>query len=269
MAEYVLEQISYELSLDPLEVRIANLDTNRYNDLKEMSETLKKNAKFIERRAAVDKFNAENRWKKRGLRFAFLRWTPVGAQYLLVNLSVCHEDGTVVITHGGIEMGQGINTKAVQICAYLLKIPIDIVQIKSSSTIITPNCYISGGSITSQNIGIGVRRCCEILLERLLPIRQQMNNPTWKELVKQAFDSNINLQTQGFVNAADAQEFNIYGVALAEAEVDVLTGESEIRRVDLLQDVGQSVSPEIDIGQVCIVKQHNHNFLLPLKSRYL
>ncbi|XP_012545633.1 LOW QUALITY PROTEIN: uncharacterized protein LOC101738607 [Bombyx mori] len=250
MAEYVVEQISYELSLDPFDVRLANLDTTRFNDLKEMSDTLKKNAEYTKRRAAVTKFNAENRWKKRGLRCSFSRWTPAGGQYLDTNMAVYHEDGTVAICHGGIEMGQGLNTKAAQICAYYLKIPLEKIQVKANSTVLTPNGFISGGSQTSLNIGVAVTRCCEELLRRLQPIRLQMNNPTWEELVKKAFDSNVDLQVHGFVSAIDAQIYNIFGVSLAEVEVDVLTGESEILRVDILQDVGKSVSPEIDIGQV-------------------
>ncbi|KAG6465427.1 hypothetical protein O3G_MSEX015145 [Manduca sexta] len=250
MAEYLMERISYEMSLDPIDVRLANLNTTRFNDLTEMSNTLKTTAKYAERRAAITSYNAQNRWKKRGLRVAFLRWTPVGAQYLNANISVFHEDGTVAIVHAGVDMGQGVNTKAVQVCAYFLKIPISKIQIKAKNTTSTPNGFISGGSLTSQNIIIAVRRACEELLRRLAPIRARMVNPTWEELIKEAFNSNVDLQVHGFAGADDVQNFNIYGVAIAESEIDVLTGEMQIRRVDILQDVGQSVSPEIDVGQV-------------------
>lgn len=249
MAEHVVERISYELSLDPFDVRLANVDA-KYNDLKLMANELKETASYTERKAQVANFNRMNRWKKRGLRVSFLRWSPFGYSILYINLSVCYVDGTVVITHGGIEMGQGINTKAAQICAYLLKIPISFIQIKANSSIIAPNCYSTGGSIGSQNAGLGVKRCCEALLERLEPIRSQMDNPTWPELIYRAHRSNVDLQTHGFVGATDVFNFDIFGVALCESEIDVLTGEFEIIRVDILQDVGQSVSPEIDIGQV-------------------
>lgn len=245
-----MEQISYELSLDPLEVRLANLDETNHGSLKEMIEKIKTNGEYNDRRAAVDKFNKENRWKKRGLRFSLLRWTPLGAQTFNVNMSVYHGDGTIAITHGGIEMGQGINTKAAQVCAYMLKIPVDKIKIKGNDTFVAPNSFLTGGSLTSQNITTGVQRCCSQLLKRLEPIRSQMNDPTWEELVKKAFESNVDLQTHGYVRMTDTQEYNIYGVTLAEVMVDILTGEFEVVRVDVLQDVGRSVSPDIDIGQV-------------------
>lgn len=217
-----------------------------------MAEELKKSASYAERKANVAKFNKENRWRKRGIRCSFLRWTVVGGTRFEVNLSICHGDGSVIITHGGIEMGQGINTKAVQICAYYFKIPIDKIQIKANNTIVAPNCFITGGSLGSQNVGVGVRRCCEAMLERLAPIRTELGNPTWLELILKAYDSNIDLQIHSYVGITDNYNYDIFGVAIAEVEVDVLTGESEILRVDMLQDVGQSVSPEVDVGQVSI-----------------
>ncbi|KAM3961536.1 LOW QUALITY PROTEIN: uncharacterized protein ACR2FA_004430 [Aphomia sociella] len=249
MAECIMESISYEQSLDPVDVRLANLD-EEYNDIKEMVETIKSNSNYTERRAAANKYNSENRWKKRGLRISFSRWTPAGSQTLDLTLSVYYGDGTIAITHGGVEMGQGINTKAVQICAYLLKVPVSKVQIKGNNTIIGPNTFMTGGSLTSLNVGLGVQRCCEQLIERLDPIKKDMNNPTWEELVAKAYTSNVDLQVHGFVNFLDSAEYNIYGVACAEVEVDILTGELEVLRVDLLQDVGRSVNPEVDIGQV-------------------
>ena len=251
-AETIIERIAYEMNLDPLDVRLANLDTVNYNDISELLETLKANSDYENRKIKVDKFNAENRWNKRGLRFSFMRWPPIGGFYLDVNMSVYSDDGTISITHGGIEMGQGINTKAIQICAYLLKVPVEIIQIKPNDTFVAPNNFASGGSLTTQNVTIGVQRCCEELLRRLEPVRSQMNNPTWRELIKQAFTMNIDLQVHGFVSAADFQKYNIFGVTLAEVEIDVLTGESEIIRVDLIEDVGRSVNPELDVGQVSI-----------------
>ncbi|XP_045451999.1 xanthine dehydrogenase-like [Melitaea cinxia] len=250
MAESLMERIAYEMNLDPLEVRLTNLDLVKHGSVKEMLDTLIADSQYTERKAAVEKFNTDNRWKKRGLRFSFLRWDPVGSMYFDITLSVYRDDGTVAITHGGVEMGQGINTKAIQICAYFLKIPVEKIQIKPNDTMNTPNTYPTGGSIASQNVGIGVRKCCEELLRRLEPVRSQMVNPTWEQLTKRAFEMDIDLQVHSFVNTADVQMYNIYGVTLAEVEIDVLTGEWEIIRVDLIEDVGQSVNPELDVGQV-------------------
>nr|XP_026487932.1 xanthine dehydrogenase 1-like [Vanessa tameamea] len=250
MAENIMERIAYELNLDPLEVRLSNLDREKHGPIQEMLDTLKSESQYDERKVAVDKFNSENRWKKRGLRYSFLRWTPVGSMYFDVTLTVFRDDGTVAITHGGVEMGQGINTKAIQICAYFLKIPVEKIKIKPNDTMITPNSFPTGGSITSHNIGIGVQRCCEQLLARLEPVRTQLTDPTWEVLIKTAYEMNVDLQVHGFVNELDMQMYNIYGITLAEVEIDVLTGEWEIIRVDLIEDVGRSVNPELDVGQV-------------------
>ncbi|XP_046968170.1 aldehyde oxidase 1-like [Vanessa cardui] len=250
MAENIMERIAYELNLDPLEVRLSNLDREKHSSIQEMLDTLKSESQYDERKVAVDKFNSDNRWKKRGLRYSFLRWSPVGSMYFDVTLTVFRDDGTVAITHGGVEMGQGINTKAIQICAYFLKIPVEKIIIKPNDTMITPNSFPTGGSITSHNIGIGVQRCCEQLLARLEPVRAQLTDPTWEVLISTAFDMNIDLQVHGFVNALDMQMYDIYGITLAEVEIDVLTGEWEIIRVDLIEDVGRSINPELDVGQV-------------------
>ncbi|VVC98271.1 unnamed protein product, partial [Leptidea sinapis] len=250
MSEIIMERISYEANIDPFEVRIANLDNVQHRDILELVQTIKTNSDYEMRKKEIEKFNVENRWKKRGLRCSFLRWTPVGNQYFDINLAVYFGDGSVIITHAGIEMGQGVNTKAVQICAYLLKIPVEKIQIKPNETTSAPNSFVSGGSVTSQNVAIGVRKCCEELLRRLEPIKQKLNNPTWAQLIRSAYDAQIDLQVHGFTNIADTQEYNIYGVTLAEVEIDVLTGEWNINRVDLIEDVGQSVNPEIDIGQI-------------------
>ncbi|XP_045773784.1 xanthine dehydrogenase-like [Maniola jurtina] len=250
MAELMIERISYELNLNALQVRLENLDKERYSDLIELVETLKSRSQYEERKAVADEFNRNNRWKKRGLRFSWMRWPTNGYINLEINMSVYVDDGTVSITHGGIEMGQGINTVAIQIAAYFLKLPVDKIQVKPNDTVIAPNCICSGASVTTQNVGIGVRRCCEELLARLEPIRKQMNNPSWKDLIKEAYKQQIDLQVHNYTTQNDTQKYNVYGVTLAEVEIDVLTGEHSILRVDLIEDAGRSVNPEIDLGQI-------------------
>ncbi|XP_063828755.1 probable aldehyde oxidase gad-3 [Ostrinia nubilalis] len=249
--EVIMDHLSYEMSLDPLEVRLLNLDESASNGILDVLSIIKDRAEYNTRQIATQKFNTENRWKKRGLRASLLKWVQTNPRYFNVLLSVFHGDGTVIISHGGIEMGQGINTKAVQVCAYLLNLPLDKIQVKPNSTTISPNVSVSGGSLTTQYAIIGVRKCCLELLERLKPIREQMETGySWAELIQKAFDSNVNLQVQGFAGSESELEYNIFAIGLAEVEVDILTGEREILRVDVVQDVGHSVSPEIDIGQI-------------------
>lgn len=218
-----------------------------------MIDRIKQEGQYCERRDKIKHFNSKNCWKKRGLRFSVARFYHLYARYFDVNMAVYHGDGSVSITHGGIEIGQGINTKAAQVAAYLLGISIDKIKVKATNTIVAPNASGTGGSVTCQNIIIGTSKCCEKILKTLEPLRSRVKNPTWVNLIKEAYNSNIDLQTHGFVNKDDIQIYQVYGVALAEAEIDVLTGEYEILRVDILQDAGMSISPEIDIGQVIIV----------------
>ncbi|XP_047997895.1 indole-3-acetaldehyde oxidase-like isoform X2 [Leguminivora glycinivorella] len=247
--EFILERVAYEMSLDPLAVRLVNLNLTDVA-LVEMVEKVKHKSDYANRRAAVDKFNKENRWKKKGLRWSLLKWVPFYGQYFDVTMSVYNDDGSVSITHGGIEMGQGLNTKAVQIASHFLGIPMDKIQIKANHTHMTPNSLVSGGSLTSINVGIGVQRCCEILLARLAPLKIGLLNPTWDLLVKLAYKASIDLQAHAFVSLFDTQKYEVHGVTVAEVLVDILTGEWELLRVDLMEDAGMSISPSIDVGQV-------------------
>ncbi|KAF9801456.1 hypothetical protein SFRURICE_013236, partial [Spodoptera frugiperda] len=251
-AELIMERISYELALDPIQVRLNNLDRQKSGAIEDMYETLKSQAKYDERRLAVDDYNEQNRWKKRGLRFSFSRWPVPILGYYNVLLSVYHGDGSVAIAHGGVELGQGINTKVTQICAYYFKIPMSKIKVKGHDTTSSPNSFETAGSIGSQNISLGVSRCCETILERLEPIRNSMEGATWEQIVEAAHTAGIDLQAQSLVNSNDTAKYsyNVFGVALAEVEIDVLTGESELLRVDVMEDVGKSISPEIDVGQV-------------------
>lgn len=104
--------------MDPITVQFANLDKSKYGEMVKVYKILRKNSDYVNRRAEVDCFNSENRYKKRGLRWSCCRWPPVLAIYYDLNMSVFHSDASVDITHGGVEMGQGINTKLAQVAAH-------------------------------------------------------------------------------------------------------------------------------------------------------
>ncbi|XP_041981246.1 xanthine dehydrogenase/oxidase-like [Aricia agestis] len=248
--EMIMERIAYELDLDHLDVRLANLDPEHASVIKGMVNTVKTRANYDTRKQEVSKYNKENRWKKRGLRFTIMTWSGQGPSNLNIILSVYYTDGTVTISHGGIELGQGINTKAIQVCAYFLGIPTSKIKIIPNNTHTSPNNLHTAASVTSQNVALGVQRCCEKLLAELAPLRLKMNNPTWEELIYSAFKSGMSLQVTSYVSPNEIFDYKVYGVTLAEVEIDVLTGQWEILRLDLLEDVGLSVSPEIDIGQI-------------------
>lgn len=250
MTEIMIEQISYEMSLDPIKVRQANFLDDK--GISEIVDKLVQEAEYEKRKNEVANFNQNNKWKKRGLRFVPLKWPVPPLAYFGVTLTVYHGDGSVVVTHGGIEMGQGINTKVTQVCAYTLNLPIDKIKVKASNVITNANSTVTGFSFSSEAVCLGVIKCCQILLERLAPVKVNLNEDTWELLIKTAHSKGINLLTSYNVTSTDQKEYSVYGATLTEVEVDILTGEFNVLRVDIMEDVGQSLSPEIDVGQVTI-----------------
>lgn len=97
----------------------------------------------------MDSFNAENRWKKRGIATTPMRYSLGYFGTMPAVVSIYHGDGSVAITHGGIEMGQGLNTKVVQVAAHTLGIPMELIKIKPALNSIVPNAICSGGSSAS------------------------------------------------------------------------------------------------------------------------
>lgn len=252
MTEQIMERISYELERDPVQVRLANIEPT-FVEVQEMIQTLLRDAEYKKRKAEIQNFNKLNRWKKKGLRVAFMTWPVSTILDYHVLLSVYHGDGTVVIHHGGVEIGQGINTKVIQAVAYTLNISTEKVKCKAPNAAANPNNFATGGSRTTQSVCFGAIKCCQILLDRLTVVRETLSDPTWEILIEAAFNRGINLQTSYRVTANDQVPYRAGGVCLTEVELDILTGEHEILRVDIVEDVGTSINPELDIGQVSAI----------------
>ncbi|XP_013192300.1 uncharacterized protein LOC106136327 isoform X2 [Amyelois transitella] len=248
--EHLMERISYVTKKDPVDVRIGNLATE-HSSIKEMIDTLKYESQYDARKADIVKFNADNAWRKRGLKLSIMSF-PIGYSWNYpVTVSIYHGDGTVAVSHGGIEMGQGINTKVAQVCAYTLKVPLEKVAVFESDSLVSPNSMASNGSITSDCVTHATLKACSELLDRLQPVRNEMTEPTWEEVVRKAYEKGINLQSNHMTSPLDElQGYNIYGVCAAEVELDVLTGTHVLSRVDLLEDTGVSLSPDVDVGQI-------------------
>lgn len=244
-----MEQISYVLDKDPLEVRLNNLSPEA-PEVGEITQILVKDAEYEKRKEEVKKFNKLNRWKKRGLRVALMHW-PAGLLLdYLVTISIYHGDASLVVKHGAVEIGQGVNTKVIQVVAYTLNIAMDKVKVKPLDVESVSNAFPTSGSRATDSVSFGAVKCCQIILDRLAVVREQLNNPTWEELVQNAYLRGINLQASYRVTPQDLMLHNSGGAAFAEIELDVLTGEHEIRRVDIIEDVGTSLNPELDVGQV-------------------
>ncbi|CAL8110871.1 unnamed protein product [Orchesella dallaii] len=137
-----------------------------------------------------------------------------------------------------------------QVVAYTLKIPLDKVRVTPSNNLISPNSGVSGGSVVSELVCSSAQRACEQLLERLEPLRKSLGNPTWEQLIAAANAREVLLTSQFQHMQGDVKSYDIWGVTVTEVEIDVLTGDFKIVRVDLIEDAGESLSPLVDIGQI-------------------
>eukprot|EP00468_Gymnochlora_sp_CCMP2014_P000995 CAMPEP_0167740308 /NCGR_PEP_ID=MMETSP0110_2-20121227/202_1 /TAXON_ID=629695 /ORGANISM="Gymnochlora sp., Strain CCMP2014" /LENGTH=1376 /DNA_ID=CAMNT_0007624181 /DNA_START=571 /DNA_END=4701 /DNA_ORIENTATION=+ len=228
-------------------------------------EECQKRSDFIAKREKAKKFNEENRWRKRGIALIPTKFgIAFTAKFMNQGGALVHiyTDGSVLVTHGGTEMGQGLHTKMIQVAAGALGVPVDMVYIAETATDKVPNTSPTAASMSSDINGMAVFRACEQITKRLKPLRKEMGkNVTWKELIHKAYFERINLSAQGFYKVPDVGydfktqsgpgfSYFSYGTACAEVEVDVLTGDHQILSVDIVMDVGNSLNPAIDIGQI-------------------
>ncbi|XP_069792527.1 xanthine dehydrogenase/oxidase-like isoform X2 [Narcine bancroftii] len=264
--ETILEHVAKFLSMDPIGVKQKNLYARGdstpmgfvlpYCSIQDLYSYQLTKVDVAKRMQAIQKFNADNLWKKKGLAAVPLKYSLYWSWgCFLCTVSIFASDGSVIVSHGGIESGQGLNTKVAQVCAYMLGISVDYVSIKPTTTNSSPNSGATGGSIASELNCMGVQHCCEILRERMKPVKDKLPPGTsWKNLVAACYQAKVNLTVQDWVwpdsQPEDAPQYNSYGVTVAEAEVDILTGENQINQVDILFDCGESMNPDVDVGQV-------------------
>lgn len=248
MTEHVMEHMARVINRDPVDVRLENLEEN--SEFKTMLPEFVKSVEYRERKAAIDKFNSENRWVKRGIAVTPMQYyiAYFGAMHGLV--SIYHGDGSVSVSTGGIEMGQGLNTKVSQVVSHVLGIPMEKVAMKPSNSLNSANDIGSVASVTSEMSCYVAKKACEILLERLKPIRESNPDVSWEELIEHAFLKNVDLSATYMCNSEDMKTYYVYGMSCAEVEVDFLTGNMLLKRVDILEDTGESMSPGIDVGQI-------------------
>uniref|UniRef100_A0A0K8S633 Xanthine dehydrogenase n=2 Tax=Lygus hesperus TaxID=30085 RepID=A0A0K8S633_LYGHE len=250
MMENIMEHIANVVDKDPISVRLANLQKG--SPIPGMIEDAKNIADYDRRMASIEEFNQNNRWKKRGMNLSSMGYPFHFWAHFFANVSIYSGDGSVAISHGGIEMGQGINTKAAQVAAKFLGVDLSMVTVKPVTTFENPNNSPTGGCQGSDCVCYAVMMSCQELNRRLAPVRAKLGKKaSWVDVVQAADAEAINLRHSYLFTPKDnVKSYMIYGVAITEVEVDVLTGQFMVRRVDLLEDAGQSISPEVDIGQV-------------------
>lgn len=248
-----MEHIAYAIEKDATEVRLANMRTED-NDLPKLIEDLKKDADYDKRANAIKQFNQNNRWKKKSIRISVVSFPVEYYGNYSAMVTIYRGDATVTVTTGGIEMGQGVNTKAAQVCAYELGIPLQYVSILPHYSFTAANNVFSGSSIVSECVCYSIIKACKMLKERLEPIKVRLGNPSWKELIFKAGEEQVDLTAFYMMNdkEKDLENYSAFAVTIMEIELDVLTGRHEILRVDILEDAGLSTNPKVDVGQVGI-----------------
>ncbi|KAI5927889.1 xanthine dehydrogenase [Camillea tinctor] len=230
-----------------------------------MYKQVQEESDYAARRKAVEEFNASHKWRKRGLAiiptkfgisFTALWLNQAGA---LVHI---YHDGSVLVAHGGTEMGQGLHTKMVTIAAQALQVPIETVHISDTSTNTVANSSPTAASASSDLNGYAVHNACEQINARLAPYREKLGpNATMKELAHAAYFDRVNLSANGFYktpeigytwgeNTGKMYFYFTQGVAATEVEVDCLTGTWTCLRADIKMDVGRSINPSVDYGQI-------------------
>ncbi|XP_076038721.1 uncharacterized protein LOC143023927 isoform X2 [Oratosquilla oratoria] len=268
--ETMMDHVAYHLGKDPLQVRELNVapagvprfpsDFVQHEDVlrSHILPLAKAQTDYAERRARVKAFNETHRWRKRGISvmpMSYLQEFFSGFRYS-VHVTIYTHDGSVAVAHGGVEMGQGVNTKVAQVVANTLGIPLDLVKIRTTDSFVGSNSSSSAGSYTSDLCTDAAHKACLKLNERLDKQREKVKvkiqkDPTWKELLAHCLYEDIDLTQRYWTDLRETPTtYFICGTTCLEVEVDVLTGQYVILRADVIEDCGRSLNPYVDVGQV-------------------
>jgi xanthine dehydrogenase large subunit len=293
--EQVIDEVARALGRDPLDVRKANFYGVAERNVTPFGMTVEDNIApaIVERLEATSRYRARRgdivRWNhdspvvkrgialtpvKFGISFTATHYNQAGA------LVQVYRDGTVLLNHGGTEMGQGLFTKVRQVVARELGVPLADVRVSASDTSKVPNASPTAASSGSDLNGMAARDACRKLRERLAAVAAgeigcEVNDIVFRdghahggdrrlpfsEVTRAAYFARVPLSATGFYATPKIHYdrktltgrpffYYAYGAAVSEVAIDTLTGEHRLLAVDILHDVGDSLSPAIDRGQV-------------------
>jgi xanthine dehydrogenase large subunit len=296
--EYLIDSVARALGKDPLDVRRANFygtDTNNVtpygqvvddNIIHALTDELVASSDYAARRSAVAAFNANSPELKKGLALTPLKF---GISFNVVHLNQAgalvhvYTDGSVLVNHGGTEMGQGLNTKVAQVVAHELGLPLAQVRSTATDTQKIANTSATAASTGSDLNGKAAQDAARQIRDRLAAFaaaswgggvatpadvrfadgRVAVNGHSlcFADVVHAAYMARVQLWSDGFYTTPGLSwdrtslqgrpfYYYAYGAAVSEVLVDTLTGEWKLLRADLLQDAGTSLNPALDIGQV-------------------
>ncbi|KAK4050059.1 hypothetical protein OIO90_005249 [Microbotryomycetes sp. JL221] len=286
ISESYIERIADHLKIDIDRIREVNLykegQRTPYHQpvldwyVPKMLQDCSAHSNYSHRKEAVAAFNKEHKWRKRGLALLPTKFgLAFGIKAMNQGAALVHiyVDGSVLVAHGGIEMGQGLYTKCTQIAAQALNIPHEAIFTAESATNTVPNTVPTAASAGSDLNGHAVHNACMELNERLQPYRDRLGpeatmaalaNAAWQDRVSLSATGYYASPTLGYVWRSHAEGggrddegkvgnmFVYYttGVAASEVEVDILTGDHTVLRTDIMMDIGKSLNPAVDIGQI-------------------
>jgi len=254
------------------------------NVLSELTDDILKASDYRKRREEITAFNAESPVLKKGLSL-----TPVkfGISFTTTFLNQAgalihvYQDGSVHLNHGGTEMGQGLFIKVAQVVAEELQIDLDQIKITPTNTGKVPNTSATAASSGADMNGMAARDAAMTIKNRLIAFAAEKYGVAestvrfvpgkvivgdkeelgFADLIKQAYLARVSLSATGYYatpkihydrESASGRPFYYfaYGMACSEVLIDTLTGEYKVTRVDIIHDVGRSLNPAIDLGQI-------------------
>jgi xanthine dehydrogenase molybdopterin binding subunit len=303
--ETIMDRIARQLNLDAVEVRKRNfygIDTDNVthygqivddNRLHRMYDQLSKSSDYRTRRTVVEEFNRTHEFEKKGLALTPVKFgisfttSHLNQAGALVNI---YGDGTVLVNHGGTEMGQGLHTKIQQIAASELGVSLERVKVNATNTSKVPNTSPTAASTGTDVNGMAVKDAIDTIKARVAEAVAAMFNqkdpsdPSVKEDIRfekglivdinhpdrrllfadamaQMVLRQVSLSATGYYKTpgigwdrlkgvGSPFRYYAFGMAVSEVLVDVLTGAMKFLRADILHDVGDSINPAIDIGQI-------------------
>ncbi len=297
LIEDILGRVAPALGIDPADLRKKNFyqpgQTTPYGQTVRHAERLdaiwtqlRARSDFDARQSEIADFNATHADVKRaiamtpvkfGISFNYTAFNQAGA---LVHV---YKDGSVLINHGGTEMGQGLHTKMLQVAATALGVEGSAVRLAPTRTDKVPNTSATAASSGADLNGAAVKDACDQIRDRLAVVAGRMlgvderdvrfgqglvtglgsqEQPlTFAELVGAAYLERVQLWAAGFYRTeglhwdpetmqGEPFKYFSYGAAATEVEVDGFTGSYRLRRTDIIHDVGDSLSPIVDLGQI-------------------
>ena len=253
------------------------------NVLMDLIPELEKTSAYRQRRQEIDRYNASSQWLKRGIALTPVKFgISFTATFFNQAGALLHvySDGTVQLNHGGTEMGQGLFTKVAQVVAEEFQIDIDRIRCTASDTARVPNASATAASSGSDLNGMAALAAARTIKQRLIEFAaSEYDVPAdevefrddhvhvgdqrlpFAELANRAWLGRVSLSSTGFYRTPKIHYdpstltgrpfyYFAYGAAVSEVMIDVLTGEYKVTRVDILHDVGKSLNPAIDLGQI-------------------